>query len=216
MMRCKRCGVEKPDGEYYDRVRISGIGKTGICKACHRARVAEWRHANPDKARLKKRGNPSGVKRVRDPEKMRAYNKRYNATDKARAARKRFQQGDKFKAIQRRSAQRNRWPRDIKERYGISVEDYAWMLYGQNFCCAICNHELPKELVSPSEQRKKNRPCIDHCHDTGRVRGILCSGCNYSIVGALESGGDVQIVRAMRYLGWHATKASGKVVERTA
>jgi hypothetical protein len=53
--------------------------------------------------------------------------------------------------------------------YGISLEDYDILLARQGGACAICGQ--------PSE-----RPlCVDHCHVTGRVRGLLCRNCNSAI-----------------------------------
>ena len=51
--------------------------------------------------------------------------------------------------------------------YGINTEEYDAMAEEQGGTCAICNKE--EKLV------------VDHCHDTGRVRGLLCSNCNAGI-----------------------------------
>jgi hypothetical protein len=56
--------------------------------------------------------------------------------------------------------------RSLKRRYGISLEDYARLLARQGVVCAIC-------LRQPAE-----RLCIDHCHATAQVRGLLCRTCN--------------------------------------
>lgn len=62
--------------------------------------------------------------------------------------------------------------RCIKRRYGINYQDYLNILKNQGDCCAIC--KLPKE------QYHKNF-AIDHCHNSGDVRGILCNNCNVGI-----------------------------------
>ena len=57
-------------------------------------------------------------------------------------------------------------------KYGISEDEYLEMHEAQSGCCKICGiHEskLPKRLH------------VDHCHDTGKVRGLLCAKCNTSI-----------------------------------
>jgi hypothetical protein len=52
--------------------------------------------------------------------------------------------------------------------YGISIERYEEMEKAQNGLCAICK----------SPRKEGIRFNIDHNHDTGQVRGLLCSGCN--------------------------------------
>jgi hypothetical protein len=53
-------------------------------------------------------------------------------------------------------------------RYGLSLADYRALQQRQGNACAIC--------------RKVTRVlCIDHCHVTGRVRGLLCRSCNSAL-----------------------------------
>lgn len=65
----------------------------------------------------------------------------------------------------------------LKYKYGITPEGYQAMIEAQGGGCAICG-------ISQSQLWKDdwNHPLeIDHCHDTGRVRGLLCSSCNVSL-----------------------------------
>lgn len=57
--------------------------------------------------------------------------------------------------------------------YGIGLDDYNQMLEDQGGKCAICDTSEPGH--------GGNRFCIDHCHTTGKVRGLLCMPCNVSI-----------------------------------
>jgi len=66
--------------------------------------------------------------------------------------------------------------RKLKQRYGVSAEEWTAMFENQKGCCAICNTHQ-KDL--------KKSLCVDHCHSTGKVRGLLCDRCNKSI-GAFE------------------------------
>lgn len=59
------------------------------------------------------------------------------------------------------------------KKYGLSYEDYCSMLSQQAGVCAICGN---KETYG----RKKNLS-VDHCHTTGRIRGLLCSSCNIGL-----------------------------------
>lgn len=69
---------------------------------------------------------------------------------------------EKVAEIERRSK--------FKKQYGISLEQYAEMLENQGGGCAICG------ATKPSERTKYF--AVDHCHSTGKVRGLLCSKCN--------------------------------------
>ena len=56
----------------------------------------------------------------------------------------------------------------MKRRYGITPEQYDALVIGQNGRCAVCGK--PEDAA--------RRLCIDHCHETGVVRGLLCDSCN--------------------------------------
>lgn len=57
----------------------------------------------------------------------------------------------------------------IRNQYGITLEDYNNMLEAQGYKCAICGNE---------DEVEGRRLAIDHCHTTGKVRGLLCGKCN--------------------------------------
>jgi len=58
------------------------------------------------------------------------------------------------------------------KRYGIKPEEYEELLDEQQFKCACCGSSDPK---------RKAGFVIDHDHDTGAVRGLLCHNCNIGI-----------------------------------
>jgi hypothetical protein len=65
----------------------------------------------------------------------------------------------------------------LKCRYGLSIDVYEQMLCKQNGVCAICE--------TPCRVRKSL--CVDHCHTTKLVRGLLCHACNTTIGQMKES-----------------------------
>lgn len=85
----------------------------------------------------------------------------------------------------------------LRHRYGIEVEDYDALLARQNGCCAIC-------LQPPGRHengRWNGKLAIDHCHDRGKVRALLCNDCNL----ILGRGKTPEILdRAAQYLRDHA------------
>lgn len=77
-------------------------------------------------------------------------------------------------------------------RYGLSLEEYMSILKEQNFCCPVCG----KELIF-----KGRYPHTDHCHKTGKVRGILHNKCNV-LLGFAEEDLDI-LNGAINYLRKH-------------
>jgi hypothetical protein len=80
----------------------------------------------------------------------------------------------------KRRQNRNTWATDrkkhFKRKYGITVEQYNQMLLTQNNTCKICKNicKSGKNLA------------VDHCHATGKVRGLLCATCNVNL-GRIEA-----------------------------
>lgn len=59
----------------------------------------------------------------------------------------------------------------LREMYGLSRQEHDQLLASQKGLCKIC-----KDAPEPGK-----RLHIDHCHTTGKVRGLLCRGCNHGI-----------------------------------
>ena len=79
----------------------------------------------------------------------------------------------------------------MKRAYGLGFKEYEEMLFSQNGVCAICSGEPPKN-------QHKTRLNIDHCHSTGKIRGLLCDACNRAI-GLLKDSPDL-LNKAISYL----------------
>ncbi|MFZ0916990.1 MAG: endonuclease VII domain-containing protein [Candidatus Udaeobacter sp.] len=84
-----------------------------------------------------------------------------------RRAKKREHDADADRRSRERNKDKIRASRLVR-KYGISVEDYDELLAAQNGKCAICG-----ELGT-----KETRLHIDHCEDSGNIRGLLCVRCN--------------------------------------
>ena len=88
-------------------------------------------------------------------------------------------------AIERRSK--------FKKQYGITVEDYEQMLRAQGGGCGICGATVPSNRTKFF--------AVDHCHGTGKVRGLLCTKCNRGL-GLFNDNTD-RLSAAVRYLKGH-------------
>lgn len=109
-----------------------------------------------------------------------AYNESYYQRNKAR-----LQEAGRKNYLRRREAilqdRKENWVKyksiELKSNFGITYSDYLRLLNKQNGVCAIC--QMPEQTVSRAGVRK--RLAVDHNHETGKIRGLLCSGCNQAI-----------------------------------
>lgn len=86
--------------------------------------------------------------------------------------------------------------RKLQRAYGISYQQYLEMLDAQDGKCAICGTE---------DTGKRKAFAVDHCHECGEVRGLLCSNCNTGIGNLRE---DIEIMeRAIAYVRYHQERA---------
>ncbi len=81
----------------------------------------------------------------------------------------------------------------LQSRYGISVEDFEKMLVEQQNKCYICYIDVQETI--------KKRLCIDHDHDSGKIRKLLCTKCNTALGLVAEN---IQILENMiTYISEH-------------
>lgn len=95
--------------------------------------------------------------------------------------RARVKENARLYSIKNRSKE---FARNLKRMYDLSVDEYHSLLLRHSFRCGICRVKfgLPKAI----------RPHVDHDHNTGKVRGLLCSNCNIAI-GLLKD--EVNVIR---------------------
>ena len=85
--------------------------------------------------------------------------------------------------------------RDKCKKYGLTMAQYDEMLEAQNGVCAVCGAAC----------RTGSRLAIDHDHETGKVRGLLCRPCNSSL--GLMQDDAARLRAAADYLESHATRS---------
>lgn len=76
-------------------------------------------------------------------------------------------------ARRQKRAERSR-RRMLKRKYGLTAEQYNALLQAQHGRCAVCGN-------SESGRKGDRHFCVDHDHNTGTVRGLLCHSCNQAI-----------------------------------
>lgn len=93
--------------------------------------------------------------------------------------------------------------RYLKKSYGITLEEYQSMHEKQEGLCAICQTEGFK--LRPEHSLLL---VVDHCHTTGKVRGMLCHNCNRAL-GLLQDNLE-NLQRAIAYLEGATTIPKGE------
>ena len=88
------------------------------------------------------------------------------------------------------SKRKDKW---LRNKYGKTYEWYIDTWEDQFRECPICRE--PIHLSGPSHPRKA---CVDHCHETGEVRGLLCNHCNRGL--GLLGDSPYNTRRATKYL----------------
>ncbi len=68
----------------------------------------------------------------------------------------------------------------LKSRYGLTPTDMLAMVSDQDNRCKICFQRPPKPVEG---KRQKQFLCVDHDHDSGKIRGLLCDSCNIGLGG---------------------------------
>lgn len=158
---CRICNKEKSLNHFYIR-NESGKYRTE-CIECYRVSVKEYNKKYKTYGKYKE-WKKTYDKEYRKTDKYKEYQKLYNIT---------YRSLDKTKRQQFANNLRKYWP-------GLSTEDafveYLDLIYIQDNKCAICKSPETRTINS-----KIRNLSVDHCHKTGKVRGLLCCRCNISI-----------------------------------
>jgi hypothetical protein len=97
-----------------------------------------------------------------------------------------LKQGAKYRSSEKGKQTSFAWR--LKSTFGITVEEYQALFKAQGSVCAICDTDTPTGYNWH----------VDHCHTTGKVRGILCSKCNQGL--GLFNDKEKVLERAASYL----------------
>jgi hypothetical protein len=140
-----------------------------LATAVRSARPARSAAASSYSERLRKRYAEDAEYRNGVQARNRAYRAAHRDELNARA-RKAYAENDEYRARRRLSG--NKWYRRqerLKQVYGLSLQDYNAMVAQQGGVCRVCKTKPARPLF------------VDHCHASGRVRGLLCHPCNAAL-----------------------------------
>lgn len=111
-----------------------------------------------------------------------------------REAIKRIRRAESIKVESKKYANKSttkllRFAYTLENTYNITIKDYDRMYEEQNERCKICKI---------SQDQIIRRLCVDHCHSTGKVRGLLCDSCN-RLLGQAKDSSDI-LIEASKYI----------------
>ncbi|WP_432010189.1 endonuclease VII domain-containing protein [Streptomyces cucumeris] len=203
--RCTKCGADKPLSQFSKAPR----GKHGLkpsCKACDAARHAAQYVPKPRGPRRPpfsegtlKTCRKCGVVKPLDEFSLSrratattnaVYRSDCKACCSARAKQWIADNSERASASKRRA--------NLAKNYGLTVAGYDALLRKQGGVCAVCGKDEPN---AHGRTGKKFRLAVDHCHETGQVRGLLCQKCNRAI--GLLSDDPILMRKAISYLLRH-------------
>lgn len=143
-------------------------------------------------------GNPDGISnRCKPCMREAARESRYSQLEVARARErlkgKKQYDKNREKILVRRASGR------LKYRYGLTRDLLEEMFLDQEGKCAICQSEV---VLPNGEGKSIGTANIDHCHKTGRVRGLICTFCNHGL-GSFRDNPEA-LESAIRYLKEHS------------
>jgi hypothetical protein len=123
------------------------------CKVCHTEDAMNWAKNNGEKRRVYHRAWIAA-----NPDKVKASAKKAYANRSPESVKKK----NEYRKLSH-----------LARKYGMTQTDWDAMYAAQGGVCAICK--------VPGRVGKHGKLAVDHCHNTGRIRGLLCTPCNISI-----------------------------------
>lgn len=148
-----------------------------------------------DEERKRKYRERSAKYRRENPEKWREIDRR--AKRKARQNPERILQRLTYQKQYRDENRKTLSDKERQRKFGITPERYSELLESQNGACAIC-----KQPETATRLGKVKALAVDHCHQSGAIRGLLCADCNTGI-GKLKENIDI-FNSAIQYLEYHS------------
>ena len=168
MKTCTKCKLIKELSEFSkDKYKKDNLSSS--CNLCNRARSLKWQKDN------KKEYNERNRKWY--------YDNRESRLEYSRNLYHKIKHNDKYKERLQRYKESGKVKDKHYARYGMTFNDYSILLEKQRNTCKIC-----------SQSQSRRKLAVDHCHKTGKIRGLLCDKCNL-ILGKVKDS--IQILEFM-------------------
>lgn len=160
---CPDCGENKPQSDFY-KSKNGSLGLAAYCKQCSNVRGQKARGTDG----RKKEVFTEGIGRCGKCKELKPLHDFYVKKD----GRHKTQCKACDNLLTRRyqstaDGKCNLWRAHMLRKYGLTPEQYQEMWRQQKGLCKICKTDLNNGV-----------PNLDHCHTTGKARGILCHLCN--------------------------------------
>lgn len=185
MKKCNKCSLEKFPEEFYQRAKSSD-GLSYSCKSCEKQYRIDNKNRISDRNKMYRKNNKdklnmySKIWRLENKDRIKEYQKKWELDNKQILSEQSKKYYENHKEQYRRS--------HMRRFYGITLEEFNKILDKQDNKCKICKNNF----------KNSKDTHIDHCHETGKIRDLLCADCNKMIGTAKEN---VEILKeAIKYL----------------
>lgn len=180
IFKCSKCEQSKPASEFNKDKYRKNRGYSWRCKDCKTSTRKYYEVSSDTSEQIsngvrscvecKKEKKLSNFRKDRSCKLGRNYRCKSCAQEKAKIYRSTKEYKEKNRNPQR--------DLNYKKTYGITLEEVRNILSSQMGLCA--NRACGKEIFIDTLEMK-NKGYLDHCHSTGKVRGMLCIGCNTAL-----------------------------------
>jgi hypothetical protein len=151
-----------------------------------KAQALEYYYTNKEKAALNNKKYY-----LKNKDKLQAYSKEYNKKWYQDNKEKRDAQKKEYNKINKEKIKLQKQEYELKKKYGITLKERNILLQKQNNKCKICSLKFNENIF-------KLKACVDHCHETEKIRGLLCRTCNAGL-GYFKDNIE-QLTKAINYL----------------
>jgi hypothetical protein len=167
---CATCKIKKVLSEF-NKNKKAKDGLNSSCRNCQKLYQIKWNDLNREKVKI--------------------YSKKYRNENKKEW----LKRNKDWRESHKEHLKNYRHEQDLVYNYNITREQYNQMLESQNGVCAICGKE---ETIVDKRINRIILLAVDHDHQTGKVRGLLCSHCNKALGGFKDNTGLLN--KAINYL----------------